>query len=92
MKILLMNGPNLNMLGVREPEVYGHETLADIEAEVVAYGNAHGVRVDCFQSIRLIAMADLKAVICAESCFEDCGTGLPNYLRRDVSCGPVTLG
>ena len=50
MKILLMNGPNLNMLGVREPEVYGHETLADIEAEVAAYGNAHGVRVDCFQS------------------------------------------
>ena len=46
MKILLMNGPNLNMLGVREPEVYGHETLADIEAEVAAYGNAHGVRVD----------------------------------------------
>ena len=50
MKILLLNGPNLDMLGVREPEIYGRETLADIEAEVVAYGRARGVEVACFQS------------------------------------------
>lgn len=49
-KFLLMNGPNLNMLGVRDPAIYGTDTLASIEAEVVAYGAQHGVQIDCFQS------------------------------------------
>ena len=57
-KILLMNGPNLNMLGVREPEVYGRETLASIEAEVVEYGAQKGVQVDCFQSNHEGALID----------------------------------
>ena len=37
-KMMLMNGPNLNMLGVREPDVYGRRTLASIEADVASYG------------------------------------------------------
>lgn len=49
-KYLLLNGPNLDMLGVREPEIYGRDTLDSIEAEVVAYGAERGVQVDCFQS------------------------------------------
>ena len=51
MKILLLNGPNLNLLGVREPDVYGRITLADIEAMFTQYAAEQGVDlVECFQS------------------------------------------
>lgn len=49
-KILLMNGPNLNMLGIREPGVYGNNTLAELERQVIEYGAAHDCEVGCFQS------------------------------------------
>ena len=49
-KLLLLNGVNLNLLGTREPEIYGHTTLADIEAEVTALAEDDGHRLECFQS------------------------------------------
>ena len=49
-KILLLNGPNLNLLGTREPQVYGHDTLADVQDRAVGLGRERGVTVDCFQS------------------------------------------
>ncbi len=49
-KILLLNGPNLDMLGVREPSVYGSDSLEDLEREVRAHGKERGVDVACFQS------------------------------------------
>lgn len=49
-KVLLLHGPNLNLLGAREPGVYGTQTLRDLEDMVIAYGKEHGVAVDCFQS------------------------------------------
>lgn len=49
-KILILNGPNLNLLGTREPEVYGAETLADIETACIRRAEALGLEVDFRQS------------------------------------------
>lgn len=49
-RILILHGPNLNLLGSREPDIYGHETLADINRRLVAQGKAAGAEVSCFQS------------------------------------------
>ena len=58
MSILLINGPNLNLLGTREPGIYGATTLADVEAAAVAQGEAAGHRVECFQSNHEGALID----------------------------------
>ena len=50
MKILLMNGPNLNLLGQREPEVYGKETLDDVENNLKDFFQDKGAELICFQS------------------------------------------
>jgi 3-dehydroquinate dehydratase-2 len=49
-KLLLLNGPNLNLLGTREPAVYGATTLADIEEAATAQAAAAGASLACFQS------------------------------------------
>lgn len=50
MKILILNGPNLNLLGTREPELYGASTLDDVHALCVKTALALGLEADCFQS------------------------------------------
>ncbi|WP_323037146.1 type II 3-dehydroquinate dehydratase [Pararhodobacter sp.] len=48
--IYILNGPNLNLLGKREPEIYGHETLDDVRAACVKVGAASGLQVELMQS------------------------------------------
>ncbi len=48
--IFLLNGPNLNLLGTREPEIYGHDTLSDVKARCVKHAETLGVTLDFRQS------------------------------------------
>lgn len=50
MRVFLVNGPNLNLLGVREPGVYGSESLETIENELKQEADKLGIRLNCFQS------------------------------------------
>ncbi len=50
MRLLLLNGPNLNLLGAREPDIYGFESLPKIESALVKRAHEEAVSLECFQS------------------------------------------
>ena len=50
MNILLINGPNLNLLGAREPEIYGNQTLDQLEEELMQIAKKNGIKLECYQS------------------------------------------
>jgi len=58
MKILVLHGPNLNLLGTREPDVYGSMTLDNINSKLVELGGGLGVEVECLQSNHEGALID----------------------------------
>ena len=57
-RLLVINGPNLNLLGAREPDVYGRTTLADVETDLGALAAAAGASLSCFQSNHEGALVD----------------------------------
>lgn len=50
MKLLVINGPNINMLGIREPSVYGNDTYEDLKKKILAYAESIGAETELFQS------------------------------------------
>ena len=50
MKLLVLNGPNINMLGIREPDIYGRETYDALLSMIEAHCAARGIEVECYQS------------------------------------------
>ncbi|HEY7703034.1 MAG TPA: type II 3-dehydroquinate dehydratase [Candidatus Limnocylindrales bacterium] len=57
-RVLVLQGPNLNLLGTREPEIYGHETLEEIHAGIQEHGRELGLDIDVFQSNHEGALID----------------------------------
>ncbi len=58
MKILVINGPNINMLGIREPEIYGNQNYETLLCDVESWANEIGCQVECFQSNHEGAIVD----------------------------------
>ena len=58
MKIFVINGPNLNMLGIREPDHYGKETYADLSEKILRHCSRRGIEVELFQSNHEGALVD----------------------------------
>ena len=58
MKLLFLNGPNLNMLGIREPDIYGRETYADLERYIRDFCGELGIQCEIFQSNHEGALVD----------------------------------
>lgn len=69
MKILLLNGVNLNMLGKRDARYYGTDTLTELESKLTNYANKHGVALTCAQSnvegelVNILQQTDCDAVV-----------------------------
>ena len=66
--IFVLNGPNLNLLGVREPHIYGHETLEDVRLRCEARGRAHGRAIVFRQSNREGELIDWVQAARLEAC------------------------
>ena len=59
MKILVINGPNMNMLGIRQPEIYGHATYEDLKSMIAGEAERLGAEVSFFQSNHEGALVDI---------------------------------
>ncbi|MCA1998921.1 MAG: type II 3-dehydroquinate dehydratase [Hyphomicrobiales bacterium] len=89
-RILVLHGPNLNLLGRREPEIYGRATLADIHAAMEARARARGVQIESFQSnsegelidrIQAAASEGIEFIIINPGAYSHTSIAIPDALR-----------
>ena len=88
-RVLVLNGPNLNMLGIREPQTYGSQTLADIEKMIAAEAATLGLSVECKQSNRegelcdwiQQALGQFDAIIINAGGYSHTSIAIPDALR-----------
>lgn len=96
--ILLVNGPNLNLLGEREPDVYGCETLTDVEQSVMATCAGYGIEVKALQSncegaiidFLQLHRKDAQGVIINPGAFTHTSRAIPDCLRA-LPCPTVEV-
>lgn len=89
-RVLVLNGPNLNLLGTREPGIYGAATLADLEAMVREHGARLGIEVECLQSNHEGELVD--AVQRARGRFDGAIVNLGGYTHTSVAIRDAILG
>jgi 3-dehydroquinate dehydratase-2 len=89
-RILVLHGPNLNLLGRREPEIYGSATLADIHATMEARARARGIQIESFQSnsegelidrIQAAATEGIEFIIVNPGAYSHTSIAIPDALR-----------
>ncbi len=89
MKLLILNGPNLNMLGVREPDIYGRATLSDLEDLIRAHCAEIGAEVQFFQSNHEGALVDaiqaaygkLDGIVINPAAYTHTSVAIPDALK-----------
>ena len=83
MKILVINGPNINMLGIREPDIYGKNTYADLCNFITDYAENKGVEIELFQSNHEGALVD--KIQAAYGCFDGIVINPAAYTQTSVA-------
>lgn len=88
-KVLVLHGPNLNLLGTREPEIYGEETLEDISGRLATQAAGAGIRLESFQSnseseliekIHGARLSDVDFIVCNPAAFTHTSVALRDAL------------
>ena len=101
MKILVINGPNINMLGIREPQIYGNRTYSDLLEKIKAYCNSKNIEVECLQANHEGALVDkmqeayfekFDGIVINPAGYTHTSVAIADALKGvDIPCGEVHI-